>query len=163
MDKVSSLSQHPVTSLSRTLSETVFDGDFGDRLPFLGDDAVGEWIALVRQLDRYDFANIPLDVIGAMYEQLIRPEERHRYGQHYTQPAVVDLINSFAITTGSEIVLDPGCGGGTFLVRSYIRKRALNPTQTHTDLLGQIYGCDILSYACKPHMNTTGQADHGGA
>src|SRR4051812_16258301 len=36
-------------------------------------------------------------VIGAMYEQLIRPEERHRYGQHYTQPQVVDLINAFVI------------------------------------------------------------------
>lgn len=111
-----------------------------------------EWRFLIRQLDRYDFANIPLDVIGAMYEQLIRPEERHRYGQHYTQPAVVDLINSFAIRRGPELVLDPGCGGGTFLVRSYVRKRHLNPAQTHTDLLAQIYGCDVLAYAC--HLST---------
>jgi type I restriction-modification system DNA methylase subunit len=132
--------------------ETVFDGDFGDRLPFLSDDAIDEWRALIRQLDRYDFAHVPLDVIGAMYEQLIRPEERHRYGQHYTQPAVVDLINAFALRRGDELVLDPGCGGGTFLVRSYARKRYLKPSQTHTDLLSQIYGCDILAYAC--HLST---------
>jgi hypothetical protein len=128
--------------------ETVFEGDFGDTLPFLSDEAVPEWRNLIRSLDRYDFANISLDVIGAMYEQLIKPAERHRYGQHYTQPAVVDLITSFAIQSGRQQVFDPGCGGGTFLVRSYARKVYLDPTQDHSELLENIYGCDILNYAC---------------
>lgn len=128
--------------------ETVFDGDYGDNLPFLSDDAVVEWRNLIRSLDRYDFANISLDVIGAMYEQLIKPAERHRYGQHYTQPAVVDLIASFAMHNGRERLLDPGCGGGTFLVRSYARKAYLDPTQDHSELLEDLYGCDILNYAC---------------
>lgn len=132
--------------------ETVFDGDYGDRLPFLSDDAVPEWRSLVRTLDQYDFATIPLDVIGAMYEQLITPAERHRYGQHYTQPAIVDLINSFAIRNGNDTVLDPGCGGGTFLVRAYARKSFLDSTLEHSQLLEQIYGCDILNYAC--HLST---------
>src|SRR5690348_12521955 len=83
-----------------------------------------------------------------MYEQLIKPAERHRYGQHYTQPAVVDLINSFALRTGGDRVLDPGCGGGTFLVRAYARKKYLDATQEHSELLETLYGCDILNYAC---------------
>jgi hypothetical protein len=128
--------------------ETVFDGDVGDTFPFLSDAAVPEWRSLIRSLDRYDFTSIPLDVIGAMYEQLIKPAERHRYGQHYTQPAVVDLINSYAIDVGTANVLDPGCGGGTFLVRAYARKRYLSPDQEHAQLLERLYGCDILNYAC---------------
>jgi len=132
--------------------ETVFDGDFGDTLPFVSDEAVPEWRTLIRTLDNYDFANIGLDVIGAMYEQLITPEERHRYGQHYTQPAVVDLINAFAIRTGTESVLDPSCGGGTFLVRGYARKATLDRNQDHAQLLEALYGCDLLSYAC--HLTT---------
>jgi SAM-dependent methyltransferase len=128
--------------------ETVFDGDYGDTLPFLSDDAVSEWRSLIRSLDHYDFANISLDVIGAMYEQLIKPAERHRYGQHYTQPSVVDLITSFAIRTGHERVLDPGCGGGTFLVRAYARKAYLDDSQDHAALLETLYGADILNYAC---------------
>ncbi len=132
--------------------ETVFDGDFGDSLPFLSDEPVPEWRVLIRSLDQYDFATISLDVIGAMYEQLITPEERHRYGQHYTQPAVVDLINSFAIRNGRETVLDPSCGGGTFLVRAYVRKALLDGAQDHTQLLETLYGCDILNYAC--HLTT---------
>jgi len=133
--------------------ETVFDGDFGDRLPLLADEAVEEWRRLIRTLDYYDFASISVDIIGSMYEQLIRPEERHRYGQHYTQPLVVDLINAFAIPHDPALViLDPACGGGTFLVRAYARKRSLNPELEHSDLLASLYGCDILSYAC--HLST---------
>jgi hypothetical protein len=132
--------------------ETVFDGDFGDDLPFLADEATGEWRRLVRSLDRYDFASMSIDVIGAMYEQLIQPEERHRYGQHYTQPPVVDLINAFSVNDPDASVLDPACGGGTFLVRAYARKRYLNPEIDHSDLLAKIYGCDLLSYAC--HLST---------
>jgi hypothetical protein len=128
--------------------ETVFDGDYGDTLPFLANDAVVEWRSLVRSLDHYDFANIGLDVIGAMYEQLIKPAERHRYGQHYTQPSVVDLITSFSIRSGHERILDPGCGGGTFLVRAYARKAFLDGSQDHAALLETLYGCDILNYAC---------------
>lgn len=132
--------------------DTVFELDVGDEYPFLSDAAVPEWRTLVRSLDAYDFATIPLEVIGAMYEQLISPEERHRYGQHYTQPAVVDLINAFTIRAGSANVLDPACGGGTFLVRAYARKRQLDEQQDHTALLASLYGCDLLRYAA--HLST---------
>jgi hypothetical protein len=132
--------------------ETVFDGDYGDSLPFLADEAIPEWRNLVSTLDQYDFAHIDVDVIGSMYEQLITPEERHRYGQHYTQPFVVDLINAFAIVTGDSRVLDPACGGGTFLVRAYARKAFLDSSLEHAELLECLYGCDILNYAC--HLTT---------
>ena len=128
--------------------ETVFDEDFGDSIPFLSNEGVSGWRALIRSLDRYDFATLPLDIVGSMYEQLISPEERHRYGQHYTQPAVVDLINAFALRHPDAKVLDPACGGGTFLVRAYARKQYLDPSQTHADLLDTLLGCDILKYAC---------------
>ncbi len=128
--------------------ETVFDEDFGDSVPFLSDQAVAGWRLLIRSLDRYDFSTLSLDVVGSMYEQLISPDERHRYGQHYTQPAVVDLINAFAIDSADATVLDPACGGGTFLVRAYARKQSKNPTRTHSQLLEKLFGCDVLQYAC---------------
>jgi hypothetical protein len=99
--------------------QTVFDQSDADVIPFLSDEAVAEWRKIIESLDKYDFANIDREVIGTMYEQLIRPEERHRFGQHYTQPTVVDLINSFSIRSANDVVLDPACGGGTFLVRGY--------------------------------------------
>lgn len=135
--------------------ETVFGNpgaDIGSRLPFYDDNVVDGWRAFVRQLDRFDLSKLDYDVIGRIFERLIDPEERHKYGQYYTRPEVVDLINSFAISKGDAKVLDPGCGGGTFLVRAYARKKYLAPRLGHTALLETIYGTDISPFAA--HLST---------
>src|SRR5208337_3052486 len=76
----------------------------------------------------------------------IGPEERHRYGQHYTGDDVVDLINAFCIRSADATVIDPACGSGSFLVRAYYRKRTLKPRKAHAELLSELFGCDIALY-----------------
>jgi type I restriction-modification system DNA methylase subunit len=131
--------------------ETIFNGDFGDQLPFLSDAGVPAWVDLIRQIDQFDFTKINYDIIGPIFERLISPEERHRYGQHYTKPEIVDLINAFCVRRPDALVLDPACGGGTFLVRAYSRKKFLAErvgiTLAHQDLIGQLFGVDISAYA----------------
>ena len=53
------------------------------------------------------FSNVPSDVVGRIFQNLIGPEERHRYGQHFTGDGGVDLINTFCIRSGRGAVLDP--------------------------------------------------------
>ncbi len=123
--------------------ETVFGDDhagLGARIPFYADVAVDYWRVLIEQIHDFDFSKLDYEVIGGIFERLISPEERHKYGQFYTRAEVVDLINSFCIRTGEESVLDPACGGGTFLVRAYARKRELAPGRSHAELLGDLYG-----------------------
>jgi methylase of polypeptide subunit release factors len=133
--------------------ETVFDGDFGDSLPFLEDVTVDSWREFLREIEGFDFGKIDYDIIGHIFERLISPEERHRYGQHYTRSEIVDLINAFTIRDAAATVLDPACGGGTFLVRAYVLKRELsNGGLAHVDLLQQIKGIDISAYAS--HLST---------
>jgi len=133
--------------------ETVFDGDFGDSLPFLEDVTVSSWREFVAEIEGFDFGKIGYDIIGHIFERLISPEERHRYGQHYTRSEIVDLINAFTIREAGAIVLDPSCGGGTFLVRAYILKRELSGgSLAHVDLLQQIKGIDLSAYAA--HLST---------
>ena len=133
--------------------ETVFDGDFGDSLPFLEDVTVSSWREFVEEIEGFDFGKIGYDIIGHIFERLISPEERHRYGQHYTRSEIVDLINTFTIREPRAIVLDPSCGGGTFLVRAYILKRELSGgSLAHVDLLQQIKGIDLSAYAA--HLST---------
>ncbi|MBA2352814.1 MAG: N-6 DNA methylase, partial [Burkholderiales bacterium] len=72
---------------------------------------------------------------------------RKKHGQFYTRVEVVDLINSFAIRTGEEKVMDPACGGGTFLVRAYARKRELAHGRRHAQLLSDLYGVDVSPFA----------------
>ncbi len=97
-------------------------------------------------------SRLDYDVIGRIFERLIDPAERHKFGQFYTRPEVVDIINAFAIRNGEATVLDPGCGGGTFLVRAYARKRRLAPRLGHQALLAGVYGTDISPFAA--HLST---------
>lgn len=135
--------------------ETVFGpiaGDVGTRIPFYDDAVVASWRQLIDQLERFDLSRLDYDVIGRIFERLIDPKERHKYGQYYTRPEVVDLINAFSIRSGEDVVLDPGCGGGTFLVRAYARKKRLAPRLGHAALLEGVYGTDISPFAA--HLST---------
>ena len=134
--------------------ETVFQpdkDDLGYSIPFLSENAPKDWGAIVDRIEELDFSSLDFDVIGQMYGQLIGPSERRRFGQFYTSPDVVDLINAFCIRNPDDTVLDPACGGGTFLVRAYYRKRALAGTSqdspdSHEKLLNEIFGVDIAAF-----------------
>ena len=126
--------------------------DTGARLPFYDDTVVGHWRQFAGQLGRFDLSRLDYDVIGRIFERLIDPAERHKFGQFYTRPGVVDIINAFAIRDGEAVVLDPGCGGGIFLVRAYARKKRLAPRLGHRALLEGVYGTDISPFAA--HLST---------
>ena len=135
--------------------ETIFGDDpkdMGRRIPFYADAAVQGWRGLIDQIHEFDFSKLDYEVVGSIFERLIGPEERHKYGQFYTRVEVVDLINSFCIRTGDAKVLDPACGGGTFLVRAYARKKVLAESRNHRDLLTDVYGTDISQFAA--HLTT---------
>jgi hypothetical protein len=135
--------------------ETVFGEDhtsIGNRIPFYSDVAVPYWRELIGQIHEFDFSKLDYEVIGSIFERLISPEERHKFGQFYTRVEVVDLINSFCIRTGQEKILDPACGGGTFLVRAYARKREIAPNRKHSQLLSDLFGVDISHFAT--HLTT---------
>ena len=134
--------------------ETIFapdKSDLGYNIPFLSPTAPEDWSRLVQRIEELDFSSLGFEVIGQMYERLISASERRRFGQFYTSPDVVDLINAFCIRQASDRVLDPACGGGTFLVRAYYRKRALtgiteDSPATHERLLDEIFGVDIGAF-----------------
>ena len=53
--------------------------------------------------------------LGGIFQKLIAPEERHKFGQHYTNEDLVDVVNAFCIRKAEDVVLDPACGSGSFL------------------------------------------------
>lgn len=116
-----------------------------DELPFLSKSVLDFLKEFMAQASLYDFSCLPKDIIGRIFERLIREEERHKMGQYFTRPDVVDFINAFCIKTGDEVVLDPGTGSGTFLVNAYYRKQALK-AQSHWKILSELYGLDIAPY-----------------
>ncbi len=124
--------------------QAVFEKDFPDSVS-LPDLAIEELAKLIQDLNRYNFSNMPQDVIGAVFEGLIPYEERHRLGQYFTPEDLVDFINAFCIKTRDAYVLDPTCGTGTFLTRAYDKMKILGQRE-HRRLLSQLWGVDIAHF-----------------
>jgi type I restriction-modification system DNA methylase subunit len=105
----------------------------------------------IEELGTYDLSKIRSDVIGRVYEELIPDVERHRLGQYYTPPPIIELITEMCIRSPNDRVLDPACGSGGFLVKAYHKLRDLkkkeNPfaddSKLHEEILNQLYGVDI--------------------
>jgi len=115
-----------------------------DRLPY-PQAAATELAALIEDLNTRDFASLPQDVVGQVFEQLIPREERHGLGQFFTPEPLADLICAFCVRCADDRVLDPTAGTGTFLIRAYDRLRWMG-VQEHTKLLSQLWGVDIAPF-----------------
>ena len=95
------------------------------------------------ELDVYRFDQMPQDVVGELFEEIIPAEERHRLGQYFTKEDLTDLVIAFAVNDPEACYADPTCGSGTFLNRLYSRLKYLNPQKTHPELLNHIWGFDV--------------------
>ncbi len=115
-----------------------------DRLPY-PKAAATELSALVEDLNTRDFAGLPQDVIGQVFEQLIPRGERRGLGQFFTPEPLTDIICAFCVRHPDDRVLDPTAGTGTFLIRAYDRLRWMG-VQEHTKLLSQLWGVDIAPF-----------------
>ena len=137
--------------------------DWAGALIFASDMACQGWTGLFTNLAQYNFREIPYDIIGGIFQKLISPEERQKFGQFYTNEDIIDIINAFCIRRAGDSVIDPACGSGSFLVRAYHRKawlseqksrgrRHQDARKSHQELLREIYGCDIALFAA--HLAT---------
>ena len=115
-----------------------------DRLPY-PKAAATELASLVEDLNTRDFAGLPQDVVGQVFEQLIPREERRGLGQFFTPEPLTDIICAFCVRHPDDRVLDPTAGTGTFLIRTYDRLRWMG-VQEHTKLLSQLWGVDIAPF-----------------
>jgi len=137
--------------------ETLFyplemEKEWAGPLIFQHADAHEAWASVLENIQPFNFKLIPSDILGGIFKRLISPEERYKFGQHYTDQDLVDVVNAFCIRRGTDNVLDPACGSGSFLVRAYQRKAWLDNSQSHQELLAQIYGVDIALFAA--HLAT---------
>ncbi len=123
----------------------VFREDIIDRLPFPA-AASAELRDLVGDLNTRDFAHLPQDVVGAVFERLIPPEDRHALGQFFTRESLVDLIVAFCVRNPDDKILDPTCGTGTFDIRAYNCLNVRLGVHDHSRLLSQIWGIDIAPF-----------------
>jgi hypothetical protein len=96
---------------------------------------------IIRRASLVDWSqNTAEDVFRTLYEFLVEPPVRRRLGEYYTPPWLVEMIvNEFDMK--NKIVLDPFCGSGTFLVRTFHRKIELN--EKPDEAFGEVVGFDV--------------------
>lgn len=131
--------------------ESVFDVGFITDVAFKSNAPVHAWQGLIGGVQDVDLARYSTDLLGGVFERLLSPEERHRFGQHYTSPELADVLLAATVSLRTDAIFDPAAGGGTFLVRAYDRLRALGE-QDHLVLLSRIYGNDVSRFAT--HLST---------
>jgi len=106
------------------------------------------------KLGEHNFSIISKDILGRAYEQHISKEERKKLGQFYTPDFVIDYILDRVGISPEKKILDPACGSGGFLMKSYdrLRKQYLEQDWTeeaiHSEILGEnLFGIDINPFA----------------
>ncbi|MFK9876867.1 class I SAM-dependent DNA methyltransferase, partial [Klebsiella pneumoniae] len=68
------------------------------------------------ELAKYDFTRTDVDAKGVAYQELVGVNLRGDRGQYFTPRGVVKLVVEMLDPKESEMVLDPACGTGGFLV-----------------------------------------------
>ena len=126
--------------------EALFEVSVLDTLVPFPPEAATVTRQLIEELRRYDWSHLRDDVLGSVFEKLIPRTEQMLLGQFYTPTRVADLLIAFAVDPSNPVVLDPGCGSGTFLMRAYDYIRTQG-SLSHSDALSNIWGFDISAFA----------------
>jgi len=100
---------------------------------------------LIRDLASYNWDSISVDVLGAIFEQLLPESERITLGQYYTPPRLADMVLSYTLHDDDQNILDPAVGSGTFLLRAHHRLRR-KFSMSHDTILDHLWGGDISAF-----------------
>lgn len=133
---------------------SIFDVNLLDWAIARGDPVLSD--ALERAayiLSRWDFRTVRGDILSGVYDRFLDVSQRRRLGEVYTRPEVARFMLEAAGWTGSDDVLDPACGTGTFLVEALEQRlRQLNAVgAVNAPNVGQVvarlHGLDISSFS----------------
>ena len=128
---------------------------------------------VISQLQLYSFMDSPHDVIGTAYETYVAAHLKGERGQYFTNRLVINMMVKIAAPSERDVILDPACGSGGFLLASmnYIfgnidaSSRTMNAKEVlKRNVVHQLFGVDIspkLVKIAKANM-LIGKDGHGG-
>lgn len=128
---------------------------------------------VISQLQQYSFMDSPHDVIGTAYEVYVASHLKGERGQYFTNRLVVNMMVKMVKPTERDIILDPACGSGGFILTAmnhifdYIdsSSRTNNAKEIlKRNVVHQLFGVDIspkLVKIAKANM-LLGKDGHGG-
>ena len=116
--------------------------------------------AIVEKLEKYNLSTTSDDVKGIAFEQFLGKTFRGELGQFFTPRTIVDFMVDVLDPQEGEVVCDPCCGSGGFLIKTfeYIRSKIETEIQEQKEEIKKEYFTaeyDKLSDKKKAEVDTT--------
>lgn len=73
---------------------------------------------VVSQLQKFSLINTPADVKGTAFQTFVYAHERGERGEFFTPYPILELAVKILNPTDSEMIIDPACGSGGFLIQA---------------------------------------------
>lgn len=93
----------------------------------------GSFEAIVKELEKYNLSTTSDDVKGIAFEQFLGKTFRGELGQFFTPRTVVDFMNGILDPKEGEIICDPCCGSGGFLIKTFEYVRSQIEEKIHQE------------------------------
>lgn len=107
---------------------------------------------IVKELEIYNLSTTSDDVKGIAFEQFLGKTFRGELGQFFTPRTIVDFMVSILDPQESELVCDPCCGSGGFLIKAfeYVREKIEKDIEAQKESIKeQFYGDDYEKMSTK--------------
>lgn len=87
--------------------------------------------AIVKELEVYNLSRTADDIKGIAFEKFLGKTFRGELGQFFTPRSIVDFMVSLLDPEEGEVICDPCCGSGGFLIKAfeYVREKIENDIQ----------------------------------
>lgn len=74
---------------------------------------------IIKKLEPFSFLGTGDDIKGTVYEIFLKSTLRGEFDQYFTPREIVDFMVQFADPDIGDIILDPACGSGGFLIQAF--------------------------------------------
>ena len=93
-------------------------------------------MSLVEKLESFSFLGTGEDIKGAVYEIFLKATLRGDFDQYFTPRELVNFMVQFADPNIGDIILDPACGSGGFLISAfnYVNRKILTAGLSEVDM-----------------------------
>ena len=92
--------------------------------------------AILKELQKYNLSDTSDDIKGIAFEKFLGKTFRGELGQFFTPRTIVDFMTEVLDPQEGELICDPCCGSGGFLIKSfdYIKERIEKDIQSQKDI-----------------------------
>lgn len=107
---------------------------------------------IVKELEIYNLSTTSDDVKGIAFEQFLGKTFRGELGQFFTPRTIVDFMVSILDPQEGELVCDPCCGSGGFLIKAfeYVREKIEKDIEGQKEVIkAQFYDDDYEKMSAK--------------